>query len=133
MANSMELKSIGLGEISDIPFRGIVPMMDGAGITDDDGMRGNVTIDKGSRSNQDIVSNGNLSDYGSINTDTHATADGGDTLARTAAFCTDSYSLMKVAIVAQNGASIHGDIVGVAHIETFPNPSATRNFNPMLP
>lgn len=106
-------------------------MMDGAGIADDDGMRRHVTIDKGTRGNQDIISDSDLPDHGGIDTDTHATADGGDALAGTAAFRADGYALMEVAIVAQDGAAIHGDVVGVAHIKALPDPGATRNLNPM--
>ena len=105
--------------------------MDGAGIADDNGMGGNVTIDKGSRSNQDIVSDGDLSDHGSIDTDAHATADSRNALAGTAAFYADGHALMEVAIVAQDGGAIHGDVVGMAHIKALPNSGATRNLNPM--
>ena len=107
--------------------------MDGARIADDNGMGGDIAIDKGTRGNQDIISDGNLPDHGGIDTDTHATADGGDALAGTAAFRADGYALMEVAVVTQDGSAIHGDVVGVAHIKALPDPSATRNLNPMLP
>lgn len=108
-------------------------MMDGAGISNDDGMGGNVTIDKSSRSDQDIVSDGNLPDHGCIDTNTHATADSWDPPARPSTFRADGYALMKMAIVTQDGSAIYGDIVGVAQIEPLPNPGTTRNLNPMFP
>ena len=107
-------------------------MMDRTGIADNDGVRRHVTIDKGSRGDQNIVSNGDFPDHGSIDTNTHTTADGRDTLARPTALRSDGYAFVEMAIITKDGTSIHGDVVGVPHIEALSNPSATRDLNPVL-
>ena len=107
-------------------------MMDCARITDDDGMRRDITINKGTGSNQDIVSDGNLPDDRGINTDTHTTADSGVTLSRSPAFLPDGHPFMKMAVLTQDGIPVYGNIVGVSQIEPLTNPRATRNLESVL-
>lgn len=107
-------------------------MMDRARIADDDGMRRDVTIDKGARRNQDIVSDGNLPDDRGIDTDAHTTADGRNSLPGSPAFRPDSHPFMKMTVVAQDSVPIYGDIVGMSQIKAFSNPGATGDLDPVL-
>lgn len=107
-------------------------MMNRARIADDHGVGGNITIDQGTRGNQDIISDGNLPDDRGIDTDTHTTANGRDSFARPAALHSDGHSFMDVAIVAKDGTAIHGNVICVSQIKALSDMDAAWNLNPML-
>lgn len=119
------------GQVSDIPFRGIVTRMNRAGIANNDGVGWHIMVDESPRSNQDIITDSDLANDCSVHTDAHPTANGRDTPARSPALHPDCHSFMKVTIIAQDSTSVHGDVISVSQIESLSDSCTSRNLNPV--
>ena len=118
--------------LSNITFRRLFPVSNDTRVSDHDGMRGNVTIYKGIRSDHDIITNGNLTDNRSIDSDPNPIPDGGCPHSASSCFETYRHPLVNIALLAKDSSSIDGNVVYMSQIEAFSDTAACRDLDSML-
>lgn len=111
----------------DISFGRILTRNNAAWIAQDDGMAGDIAVHICTRGNEDIVADRNASDDDGVNADPYAVSQNGCAFSLATVLLAYGHALMQVAVRADDGGFVNGDVEGMPEIEPRPDLSSSSN------
>lgn len=122
-----------LRTMRDIAFGRTLAVYYLGGVANHDRMGGDVEIDEGKGSDQNIVSNRDVSNYTSIAPDPDIVADGGIPFSRPPELHADGDALVQGTVPSKDGLIVYGDIATMDQDESLAYPGMPTDLDARLP